>query len=118
MLVPNPKNLPPKRKNKAVYLKRQTLVLIGDFIILGVKIKEFEKTRIQEYSGLVIAKKNKNLNATITIQLNSKNIRVEYCFLINSLHILFIKIIYSINCKRAKLYFLKKQNLKIKVNTH
>lgn len=92
-----------KRINKTPKI----FLLIGDYITLGIKIKEYEKIRLQEYSGIIIAKKNTNCNSTIVLCCSCQNITLEYCFLLNSSDILFIKILYSINLTRSKLYYLR-----------
>lgn len=102
-----------KYSNNSTYLlksrtkKRNIFLLIGDYITLGIKIQEDDKIRLQEYSGIIIAKKNTNFNSTIVICCSYQNITIEYCFLLNSSDILFIKILYSINLTRSKLYYLR-----------
>jgi len=46
-----------------------------------VKVK---KTRVQGYGGVVISKKNSNLNKTITVIKILGGIGIERCFLIHS----------------------------------
>ena len=56
-------------KFESIYLKSNIQpISVGDVIKLGIKIEEGEKTRIQNYSGVVISKKNKGLNKTITVR--------------------------------------------------
>lgn len=83
------------------------ILYIGDFISIGLKIYENEKIRFQAYSGLIIAKKNVYFNTTITISCTIQTQIIEYCFFTNSLDLLFIKVLYSINLHRSKLYYLR-----------
>jgi large subunit ribosomal protein L19 len=82
-------------------------VKVGDNVKLGLKIKEGEKTRIQEYSGVVIAKQNAGVNKTIVVRKIMQGIGIERCFLIHSPKIETIEIIRSSKVRRARLYYLR-----------
>lgn len=90
-------------------LKNRLELTRGDFICIGIKFLENEKLKIQEYQGIIIAKKHTKSNLTILIRCTCKNLFFEYCFLMNTPDILYIKIKYSVNIKRSKLYFLRKK---------
>ena len=80
---------------------------VGDSIRIGILIQEGSKERIQNTEGVVIAKKNKNLNTTITIRKVIHNIGVERVYLIHSPRIVDIKITRQSKVRRAKLYYLR-----------
>ncbi len=82
-------------------------IKIGDTLKLGIKIEEGEKTRIQNYSGIVISKKNIGLSKTITIRRIMQGIGIERCFLIHSPKIQTIEIERSAKVRRSKLYYLR-----------
>ena len=80
---------------------------IGDTVKLGLKIQEGEKTRIQNYEGVIISKKNIGLNKIITVRRIFQGIGIERCFLIHSPKIQSIEIIRSSKVRRSKLYYLR-----------
>nr|YP_010117087.1 ribosomal protein L19 [Pteridomonas danica]QPM99298.1 ribosomal protein L19 [Pteridomonas danica] len=84
-------------------------LFIGDYITVGIKFPKNKKFRIQEYSGLIISKKNNNLNSTVQIYNIKKYSAIQYCFFLNSPTILFLKIHYSLKFKHSKLYYLYKK---------
>ena len=80
---------------------------IGDTVKLGLKIQEGEKTRIQNYEGVIISKKNIGLNKIITVRRIFQGVGIERCFLIHSPKIQSIEIIRSSKVRRSKLYYLR-----------
>lgn len=78
---------------------------IGNTIEIILKDNE----KIQNYKGIIIAKKGTNLNKTITIRFISHNIGINYTFFVNSLNILSLKVLKTKKMKRSKLYYI--QNL-------
>jgi len=90
------------------------LFKIGDNVIIGVKIIEGTKERVQFYEGTIIAKKNSLINTTITVRKTFQGIGIERIFLIHSPKIDSIKILRSSKVRRSKLYYLK--NLKGKAS--
>lgn len=110
MFLKKEKNLLQYNLLKKNRVTPQFNLAVGDFICLGIKLFEQKKIKIQEYTGLIIAKKNISQNSTIILRCICQTIILEYCFLLNSPHILFIKILYSIKIKSSKLYYLRKLN--------
>ena len=88
-------------------------ISIGDTITLEIKIEEAKKIRIQNYSGIVISKKNTGLNKIITVRKVMQGIGIEKCFLIYSPKINLIQITNSSKVKRSKLYYLRKLSTKV-----
>lgn len=84
------------------------------------KIKEFnskgeEKERVQYYEGIIIAKKHgKEAGGTITVRKISDGIGVEKIFPLNLPTITKIEIKKQNKVRRAKLYFLRDYNKKMK----
>lgn len=79
----------------------------GDSIIVNIWILEGNKKRIQLFEGIVIAKRNKNLNSSFTVRKISNGEGVERTFLIHSPNIHEIKVIKKGLVRRAKLYYLR-----------
>lgn len=80
----------------------------GDIIVVSQKIKEGDKERIQQFEGLVLAKKHGDgINATITVRKVSNGIGVERVFPIHSPTIEKIKILRHSDVRRSKLYFIR-----------
>ena len=96
------------QKIESNFLKKNLpLIQTGDSVKLNIKIQEGEKIRLQAYEGIVISKKNSNLNKTITVRRTMQGIGIERSFLINSHKIEGIEIQRSSKVKRSKLYYLR-----------
>ncbi|KGF72027.1 50S ribosomal protein L19 [Neosynechococcus sphagnicola sy1] len=82
-------------------------IQIGDTVKVGVIIQEGGKERTQPYEGVVIAKRNTSINATITVRRVFQGVGVERVFLVHSPQIESIKILRRSKVRRAKLYYLR-----------
>ena len=71
---------------------------IGDTVRVGVKIKEGDKSRIQAYEGVVIARKNGGIRETFTVRKISNGVGVERTF---------PKVVRKGKPRRAKLYYIR-----------
>nr|B8HT34.1 RecName: Full=Large ribosomal subunit protein bL19; AltName: Full=50S ribosomal protein L19 [Cyanothece sp. PCC 7425] len=80
---------------------------VGDTVKVGVIIQEGNKERTQPYEGIVIAKRNSGINATITVRRIFQGVGVERVFLLHSPRVESIKIIKRGKVRRAKLYYLR-----------
>ncbi len=80
---------------------------IGDTINVAVRIKEGEKTRIQNFIGAVIARQGTGLEASITVRKISGGIAVERIFPVESPNVSAISIKKRGRIRRAKLYYLR-----------
>ena len=79
----------------------------GDTIKVGVRIVEGKRERIQNFEGVCIAKKNRDINSSFTVRKISFGEGVERTFALYSPVIGSIKVIRSGKVKRAKLYYLR-----------
>ena len=80
----------------------------GDTINVGVKVIEGNKTRVQNFEGVVIAiSSGGGMDKTFTIRKISNGVGVERIFPINSPNIDSIKVIKKGRVRRAKLYYLR-----------
>ena len=91
------------------YLKNDIPVFrSGDTINVGVKVIEGNKTRVQNFEGVVIAiSSGGGMDKTFTIRKISNGVGVERIFPINSPNIDSIKVIKKGRVRRAKLYYLR-----------
>ncbi len=80
---------------------------IGDVIRIGVKIREGEKERIQNFEGTVIAKNNSGIAETFTVRRVAYGVGVERVFPIHSPNVTDIKVIRRGKVRRSKLYYLR-----------
>ena len=93
---------------ETLFLKKDLpLFKIGDNVRVGVKIIEGNKERVQFYEGTIIAKKNSNINTTITVRKIFQGIGIERIFLIHSPKIDSISTLRSAKVRRSKLYYLR-----------
>ncbi len=79
----------------------------GDTVRIGVKIVEGKRARIQNFEGVCIAKKNRNINSSFTVRKVSFGEGVERTFALYSPIVSSIKVIRSGKVRRAKLYYLR-----------
>ena len=80
----------------------------GDTINVGVRVIEGNKTRVQNFEGIVIAiSSGGGMDKTFTIRKISNGVGVERIFPINSPNIDSIKVIKKGRVRRAKLYYLR-----------
>ena len=52
----------------------------GDTVVVQVKVKEGSRERLQAFEGVVLAKKNRQLNSSFTVRKISNGIGVERTF--------------------------------------
>ena len=87
--------------------KKITNFFPGDTIRVGVRIVEGKRERIQNFEGVCIAKKNRDINSSFTVRKISFGEGVERTFALYSPIISSIKVIRSGKVRRAKLYYLR-----------
>jgi len=79
----------------------------GDTVIVNVKVTEGERSRVQAYEGVCIARNGGGLNESFTVRKISYGEGVERVFPIYSPVIDSIKVIRRGKVRRAKLYYLR-----------
>lgn len=79
----------------------------GDTIKVGVKVIEGERTRIQNYEGVCIARSNKGMGSNFTVRKMSFGEGVERVFPLYSPNIDSIEVVRKGVVRRAKLYYLR-----------
>ena len=92
---------------KIVSKKKIPEFFSGDTIRVGVRIVEGKRERIQNYEGVCIAKKNRDINSSFTVRKISFGEGVERTFALYSPVVGSIKVVRSGKVKRAKLYYLR-----------
>ena len=80
---------------------------IGDTVRVGVKIKEGDKSRIQVFEGVVIARKNGGVRETFTVRKISNGVGVERTFPIHSPLVASVEVVSKGKPRRAKLYYVR-----------
>jgi large subunit ribosomal protein L19 len=79
----------------------------GDTVIVNVKVSEGDRTRVQAYEGVCIARNGGGLNESFTVRKISYGEGVERVFPIYSPMIDSIKVLRRGKVRRAKLYYLR-----------
>jgi large subunit ribosomal protein L19 len=79
----------------------------GDTLKVGVKVVEGERTRVQNYEGVCIARSNKGMGSSFTVRKISFGEGVERVFPLYSPNIDSIDVIRKGAVRRAKLYYLR-----------
>ena len=92
---------------------------VGDTVRVGCKIKDFrngkEVNRIQNFNGIVIARKGSGISETFTVRAVYSGIGVEKVFPLNSPNIDSLEVVKKGKVRRAKLYFLRTRKSQYKI---
>ena len=80
---------------------------VGDTVKVGYKIIEGGKERIQNFEGIVIARKNGGIQETFTVRHISYGVGVEKTYPLHSPKIASITVVSKGKVRRAKLYYLR-----------
>ncbi len=79
----------------------------GDTLKVSVKVVEGDRTRVQLYEGLCIARRNESLNSSFTVRKISYGEGVERIFPLYSPNVVKIEVVRRGEVRRAKLYYLR-----------
>jgi len=79
----------------------------GDTVVVQVKVKEGERSRLQAFEGVVIAKRNRGLNSAFTVRKISSGVGVERTFQTYSPQIDSLSVKRRGDVRKAKLYYLR-----------
>jgi large subunit ribosomal protein L19 len=79
----------------------------GDTLRVGVKVVEGERSRVQVYEGVCIARSNKGVNSNFTVRKISFGEGVERVFPLYSPIVDSIEVVRRGAVRRAKLYYLR-----------
>jgi large subunit ribosomal protein L19 len=79
----------------------------GDTVVVAVRVKEGERSRVQNYEGVVIARGGSGLNESFTVRKISYGEGVERVFPVFSPLVESIKVTRRGKVRRAKLYYLR-----------
>lgn len=80
----------------------------GDTIKVYIKIKEGSKERLQQFQGVVIARRGTGTGAMFTVRKISNGVGVERTFPLHCPSIDKIEFVRAGSVRRAKLYYLRK----------
>jgi large subunit ribosomal protein L19 len=79
----------------------------GDTIIVNVKVVEGERSRLQAYEGVCIARAGSGINQSFTVRKISYGEGVERVFPLYAPMVDSIKVVRRGKVRRAKLYYLR-----------
>jgi large subunit ribosomal protein L19 len=79
----------------------------GDTLKVSVKVVEGDRTRVQVYEGLCIARRNESVNSSFTVRKISYGEGVERIFPLYSPNVVKIEVVRRGEVRRAKLYYLR-----------
>jgi large subunit ribosomal protein L19 len=82
----------------------------GDTVVVQVKVKEVSRERLQAFEGVVLAKRNRQLNSAFTVRKISSGIGVERTFQTYSPLVDSIEVKRRGAVRRAKLYYLRERS--------
>ncbi|RRQ95104.1 50S ribosomal protein L19 [Enterococcus faecalis] len=87
--------------------KEITTVAPGDTVVVQVKVKAGERSRLPAFEGVVIAKRNRGLNSAFTVRKISSGVGVERTFQTYSPQIDSLAVKRRGDVRKAKLYYLR-----------
>lgn len=79
----------------------------GDTLRIGVKVVEGDRTRVQNFEGVCIARSNKGMGSNFTVRKISFGEGVERVFPLYSPNVESITVVRKGVVRRAKLYYLR-----------
>lgn len=79
----------------------------GDTVIVQVRVKEGDRERLQAFEGVVIAKRNRDINSAFTVRKISNGEGVERVFQTHSPLVAEIKVKRRGKVRQSKLYYLR-----------
>ncbi len=79
----------------------------GDTVVVAVRVTEGNRSRIQNFEGVVISRNGSGLNESFTVRKISYGEGVERVFPVYSPNIEEIKVVRHGRVRRAKLYYLR-----------
>jgi large subunit ribosomal protein L19 len=79
----------------------------GDTVKIAVRVVEGEKERIQNFQGVVIARRGSGINETFRVRKISNGVGVERIFPVSSPIIQSLEVVKRGSVRRAKLYYLR-----------
>jgi large subunit ribosomal protein L19 len=79
----------------------------GDTVVVQVKVKDGERERLQAFEGVVIGKRNRQLNSAFTVRKISHGVGVERTFQTYSPLVDSIAVKRRGDVRQAKLYYLR-----------
>ncbi len=79
----------------------------GDTVIVQVKVKEGERSRLQSFEGVVIAKRNRGYHSAFTVRKISHGVGVERVFQSSSPSVDSVEVKRRGAVRRAKLYYMR-----------
>ena len=82
----------------------------GDTVIVSVKVKEGQRSRLQAFEGVVMGVKNAGLNSSFIVRKISSGIGVERTFQTHSPMIDSIKVKRKGDVRQSKLYYLRERS--------
>ena len=79
----------------------------GDTVRVSVNVKEGERSRVQAFEGVCIARSNRGINSNFTVRKISYGEGVERVFPLYSPNVTEIAVTRRGDVRRAKLYYLR-----------
>lgn len=100
-------NLLEEIKKELMYQAKHPEFKAGDTVTVHYKIKEGDKERVQNFTGIVIQIKNEAPTRTFTVRKISHGVGVERVFPLNSPYIEEIEVIKKGKVRRARIYYIR-----------
>ncbi len=80
---------------------------VGDYVRVGVKIREGDKERLQAFEGTIISMKHGGISETFTVRRVAHGVGIERVFPVHSPNVVTVDVLRHGRVRRAKLYYLR-----------
>lgn len=80
---------------------------VGDYVRVGVKIREGDKERLQAFEGTIISMKHGGISETFTVRRIAHGVGIERVFPVHSPNVVTVDVLRHGRVRRAKLYYLR-----------
>ncbi|HXV19028.1 MAG TPA: 50S ribosomal protein L19 [Candidatus Omnitrophota bacterium] len=97
-----------KAFEEAQFIKNRSKFKVGDTVRVAVRVEEGDKTRTQNFEGIVIKKQGSGVRESFTVRHISFGEGVERNFPLHSPTVQKIEVVRTGKVRRAKLYYLRK----------
>ncbi|MCX7728312.1 MAG: 50S ribosomal protein L19 [Bacteroidia bacterium] len=94
-------------KKELMFQSKHPEFKAGDTVTVHYKIKEGDKERIQNFTGVVVQIKNEAPTRTFTVRKISHGVGVERIFPLNSPYIEEIEVVKRGKVRRARIYYIR-----------
>lgn len=85
-------------------------IVAGDRVSVAMRIQEANKSRLQNFEGVVIKTQGRGINVSILVRKNSKNVYIERIFPLHSPLIENVRVLSHGRVRQARIYYMRNRH--------